>query len=82
MGHAADGVEDRREVGLLAAEARGNQQFGEPRRGQLCDGLVGQPTEVFGFTSACGQTGDELVRDALHHVRWRHGEDANIPFSM
>ena len=63
MRHPADGIEDRRELGLLPAVTGGYQQVGEPRRDQIGDRGGGQPSQPFGLLRAVAQRGDELGAD-------------------
>ena len=74
VGHPPDGVQDRREVGLLTAVTGRQQQVGQPAGAEVGDSGGRQPAQFLGLGRPVGQRGKELVG--------QHARDATIPFSM
>ena len=60
MRHPPNGVKDRREFGLYAAEPGRHQQFGETGLDEIGDGVGRQPAYPLGFLRAFCQPGYEL----------------------
>jgi hypothetical protein len=65
MGHPPDRIEDRGEVGLLATEAFGHQEFGQAGGLEVGDRGVRQASKILRVASALGEPVDECIRDPV-----------------
>ena len=79
--HPPNGIQDRREFGLSAAEPGWHQQFGETGPTRSATGVGRQPAYPLGFLRAFGQPGDELGGNGRAGRDRGHVGDATILFS-